>query len=88
ELQRIQGDWPTTERVSAVFVLGEGVVIYETPPDGEVRFFPVDDSELRMWKTGEDTLSHLLMYVASYLNSIEIIPPNFMPLLHQMRVEE
>lgn len=88
ELARIQGDWPTTERVSAVFVLGQGLVIYQTPMTREVRFFPVEDSELTTLKTGEDTLSYLQLYITSYLNSIEIIPPNLMPLLHQSGLGE
>ncbi|WP_132944913.1 DUF6602 domain-containing protein [Tumebacillus sp. BK434] len=76
-----QEAWPLPERVSAVYVLDVGLVVYQTPATGEVRYFPLADSTLSTVAAGEDTLSFLLLYLSSYLNSIEIIPPDLMPLL-------
>ncbi len=80
-LEEEQSAWPETERVSAVFVVGVGVVIYRTEQTGELRFFPLADSKLTTIASGEDTIAFLLLFLCSYLNSIEIIPPNLMPLM-------
>ncbi|MGZ4165013.1 MAG: DUF6602 domain-containing protein [Tumebacillaceae bacterium] len=84
QVVRAQRDLPTTERTSAVFVIGQGLVVYETPQTSEVRFFPLEDSSPTIIRAGEDTLAFLLLYLTSYLNSIQIIPPNLMPLLKQL----
>lgn len=81
QLAELQADWPSTERVSAVVVLGKGIVVYETGGTGEVRFFPVPGSRLNVLDSKENTLAFLLFYITSYLNSIEIIPPNLITLL-------
>ncbi|ARU61620.1 hypothetical protein CBW65_11800 [Tumebacillus avium] len=78
-----QAAWPLPERVSAVFVLDVGLVVYQTPATGEVRYFPLDGSELGTVAAGADTLAFLLLYLSSYLNSIEVIAPDLMPLLAQ-----
>jgi len=80
-LANVQEAWPTEERISAVVVLGQGVVVYETGGTGEVRFFPVAGSKLNVLDSKEHTLAFLLFYITSYLNSIEIIPPNLITLL-------
>ncbi len=79
-LAELQDGWPTTERISAVVVLGVGVVLYETKETGEVRFFPVESSSLTALATEENTLAFLLLWITSYLNTIEIIPPNLISL--------
>ncbi|PWK05032.1 DUF6602 domain-containing protein [Tumebacillus permanentifrigoris] len=76
-----QRDVPLTERVSAVFVLGVGVVLYTDPTTQEARYFPLEDSSLTILERKEDSLAYLMLYVCSYLNSIDFIPPNFLKLL-------
>jgi hypothetical protein len=85
QLVHAQSHLPVTERTSAVFVIGQGLVVYESPQTREVRFFPLEDSKPAIIRAGEDTLAFLLLYLTSYLNSIQIIPPNFMPLLNQLK---
>jgi hypothetical protein len=76
-----QKDIPLTERLSAVLVLGKGLVLYSDPASQEAQYFPLEDSELTILERGDDTLAFLMLYVCSYLNSIEFIPPNFLKLL-------
>ncbi|KEO82881.1 hypothetical protein EL26_13330 [Tumebacillus flagellatus] len=80
-LAKQQANTPLTERVSAVFVLGQGLVLYDDPATQEARYFPTESSRLTVVERGEDTLAFLMLYVSSYLNSIEFIPPNFLKLL-------
>ncbi|MBL0386743.1 hypothetical protein JJB07_08770 [Tumebacillus sp. ITR2] len=81
-----QRDVPLTERVSAVFVLGQGLVLYDDPMTQEARYFPLESSRMTALERGEDTLSFLMLYVCSYLNSIEFIPPNFLKLLSTQHI--
>ncbi|ASS76394.1 hypothetical protein CIG75_16490 [Tumebacillus algifaecis] len=76
-----QSTWPLAERISGVFVLDVGLVVYQTSATGEVRYFPSEESTLGPVAAGADTLAFLFLYLSSYLNSIEIIAPNLMPLL-------
>lgn len=80
-LNRQQADVPLTERISAVFVLGQGLVLATDVATEEARYFPLSDSQWTVLERGEDTLAFLMLYTSSYLNSIEFIAPNFLKLL-------
>jgi len=71
------------EQLSAIVVMNQGLILDENAHTGEPLFFPQVASRLAMRET-DDVLAFLMMFVTSYLNAIELVPPNFLHLLAHM----
>lgn len=67
---------PPPERICLVCVLNEGILINVDTRTCEVALLPSDSSVIASVKTGEDALLLFFLLLSSYLNSIEVIPPN------------
>mgnify|MGYP001447460616 CR=1 FL=1 len=77
-LNRLNRTIPPTERISLVCVLDQGILINVDISSKQYSPLPTDTTLVASVNTNQDALLLFFLLLISYLNSIEVIPPDLL----------
>ncbi|MGR6115041.1 DUF6602 domain-containing protein [Aeribacillus composti] len=75
-LNILNKDLPPTERISLVCILDKGILLNMNVAENRVILLPEANTTMVSIKTEQDSLLLFFLLLSSYLNQIEVIPPD------------